>query len=172
MFWKKKRVSVFNGKSFIMAYSPVPFAESKKKEIYPSYSFYEADGLYWCVRVGEFEVGWGFGGSGYSANGSVILSRRNVDASSIDGKGLPFIKAGEISYLYESEFINNSFEGYSVYLRDELLPSIRGIAERVSEKDFPNVLESELREDPRVTALLKSNMLTLKSVRVDKVTLK
>ena len=172
MWWKKKSVSVFNGKSFIVAYSSIPFAEAKKQNTYPNYYFYEANGLYWCIRVGTFEVGWGFGdnGRGYSANGSIIVGRRNVDASSLDGKGLPFVKEGVISYLYESEFINNSFEGYTVYLRDELLISIREIADKTSAKDFQSVLESELRKDPRVATLMKSNMLILKSVRVEKIT--
>lgn len=172
MFWKKKKVSAFNGKNFIAAYSSVPFTEAKKPNAYPNYYFYEADGLYWCIRIGEFEIGWGIGddGRGYSANGSVIASRRNVDASSIYDKGLPFVKEGEISYLYESEFTGNTFEGYSIYLRDELLIPIREIAGKTSAQDFPKALEAELRNDPRVIWLMKSNMLTLKSVRVEKIT--
>lgn len=172
MFWRKKRISVMNGKRFIAAYSSKPFAESKKQNSYPNYYFYEADGLYYCIRIGEFEIGWGIGDNsrGYSANGSVIVSRRNVDASSLDGKGLPFVKEGDISYLYESEFTGNSFEGYSVYLRDELLCIIRETADRSSPEDFPKALESALREDPRVSALMKSNMLTVKSVRVERLT--
>ena len=172
MFWKSKRVSVINGKRFIAAYSTKPFAESKKQSAYPDYCFYEADGLYWCVRVGDIEIPWGFGddGNGYSANGSIVASRRNVDASSFDGKGLPFTKDGEISYLYESEFINNTFEGFSMYMRDKLLGCIREIANRVQARDFPLVLEAVLGDDPKVDALMKSNMLTLKSVRVNRVT--
>ena len=57
-----------------------------------------------------------------------------------------------------------------MYLRDELLVVIRKIARGVDAKRFPDVLEESLRNDPGVKELLKSNMLTLKSVRVDKVT--
>ncbi len=172
MFWKTKRVSVINGKRFIAAYSTKPFVEAKKQNVFPDYCFYESDNLYWCLRVGDIEIPWGFGddGRGYSANGSVIVSRRNVDASSLDGKGLPFIKEGDISYLYESEFINNTFEGYSMYLRDKLLVHIREIAKRVSAEEFPNILESSLKNDPEVAALLKLNMLMLKSVNIYRVT--
>jgi hypothetical protein len=173
MFWKSKRVSVINGKCFIAAYSTKPFAESKKQSLYPDYSFYESDGLYWCVRVGNIEIPWGFGddGNGYCANGSAIVSRRNVDASSIDGKGFPFTKEGEIYYLYESEFTGNSFEGFSMYMRDALLVYIREIAGRFNAQEFPSALESALRDDPRVADLMNANMLTLKSVRIEKITL-
>ena len=169
-----KKHAVFQAKKFIVAYSSKPFCEAKKRDIYPNYSFFESDGLYWCVRVGELEVPWGIGASStggrFSANGTIVVSRQNVDASSFDGKDLMFTKCGDIYYLYESELVNGRFEGYVIYLRDAFLATIGRIANNSEAKTFPDILEQSLRDDPKFSSLLKEQMLVLKRVDVSKVT--
>lgn len=166
----KKRVAVMNNRAFVAAFSSKPFKEAKRA--FPDYSFFESEGVFWCVRIGEFNIPWGFSsnGIGFSANGYIVVSRGNVDATSLDGKGLPFVKQGEVSYLYESEIIDDRFEGFSIYLRDALLRRIREIASTVDAKSFPLVIEDSLRNDPDVIALFKSNMLTLKRINVRNLT--
>jgi hypothetical protein len=56
-------------------------------------------------------------------------------------------------------------------MRDALLVYIREIAGRFNAQEFPSALESALRDDPRVADLMNANMLTFKSVRIEKITL-
>ena len=156
-----------NSKRFIAAYSEHPFSESKKQASYPDYYFYYADGLHWCVRVGEIEIPWGVRNqkSGYSANGSIFVSRRNVDASLFDGKGFPFKKIGKISYLYESEFTSGGFEGFADYIREKLIGCIYDLSDNVGPDEFKIAMEG-LKDNPNVKSTLKEHMIEFKSVSI------
>ena len=64
MLWFKKRVPVMNGKRFVAAYSEKAFVEAKNSARYSDYTFHELGGMNWCVRVGDIDVPFGFGGEG------------------------------------------------------------------------------------------------------------
>ena len=168
----RKKSSVFDiGKPFIAAYSKKPFAESKNSGDYPDYRFFYSGGLYWCVRIGNIDIPWGIAdnGRGFCANGSITVSRLRVDATSIDGKGYPFVKKGNILYLFEYELSKFTFEGFTTRIRDQILVIIQRIADETSAENFPSKLENELRKDPGFNAILEANMLTLERVRTNKV---
>lgn len=166
----KKRVKVLHrGIRFIAAYSDLPFDEAKHANAYPDYSFFDKDGLHWCVRIGNIEIPWGIGdnGRGYAANGTVTASRLSVDSTAFNKKGLPYTRVGDVYYLYENEFIGNGFEGFAPYMSARLLAHIINIADNSPATSFPGELDTKLRGNIEVKALLDSHSLTLEKVRVD-----
>ena len=150
----KKTVSVMNGKRFIAAYSAAPFAEleSKGASSYPDYAFCDSKKdrgvLHWCLRRGRIEIPWGitFHEGECSANGSLFVSRLNVDETSFYGEGLPFVKESvdgvDVWYLYECEFTGNGFSGFAVYMRECLLPYLRRVAEKTGVEGFRAAVET------------------------------
>ena len=171
---KKKPIKVMNGKRFIAAYSARPFEEAKQGTSYPDYSFHQYEGLYWCTRVGDIAIPWGFGKGlvGFSACGSITVSRRNVNAVSFDGRGLPYVKEGEVCYLYEKELVGDQFQGFAIYMRDQLKESIHAIARKCSgsPESFPDMME-KLGERAEVLDLMDEHKLILKEIRTDRVTI-
>ena len=172
---KNKRVSVMRGKRFVAAYSAIPFVEAeqtgKNERVYPDYAFNELEGMYWAVRVGDIEVPWGFGkydGMAFAANGNFLLSRKNVNAQAFYDKGLPFVKVGDVDYLYECELFADGFKGFSVYLRGRLLPFLLKIAKNATSEEFAEAAE-KLKDDPDVQAILREFQLTFKAVTVKAV---
>lgn len=169
----KKRVEILHkGISFIAAYSDLPFAEAKHANSYPDYSFFDKDGIHWCVRIGNIDIPWGIGdnGRGYAANGTITVSRLSVDSTNFNKKGLPYTRVGDVYYLYESEFTGNGFVGFAPYLRDRLLPHIINVADSSPATSFQGELDTKLRENPELKVLLDSHNLTLGKVRVDRIT--
>ena len=181
---KNEPVMVMNGKRFVAAYSARPFLEgmietgaiiktlkwSGEKEI-PDYKLYqEKDGTYWCVRIGDIDVPWGFDSSvnGYWANGVVTVSRMNVGSEPFDGRGFPFVREGDVFYLYECELGDNGFYGFSIYMRGQLLNSLRKLAKGMTKEDFETKLSkdgaNELKNLPEVQELLKEHRLDVKQV--------
>ena len=98
MFGIKKRIPVMQAPRFFAAYSTHPFIEEKDKARYPDYAFEHLGGMYWCIRIGDINVPFGFGKriDSFRASGLVTLSRRNVSAATVDGLGLPRVQVGEI----------------------------------------------------------------------------
>ena len=166
-----RKVSVMNGKPFVCAYSKRRFREACHTGIYPDHTFHSQGDMHWCVRVGDITVPWGFGdcGGGYSANGTVTLSRLNVDEASFCGRGLPFRKDGEIFYLYESELTETGFEGFAPFIRDRIVPHLKILSHTVDERSFTQAVQG-IRNNPDVIALMREHKLTVKTVTVDKIT--
>ncbi|MBR4942743.1 MAG: hypothetical protein IKZ28_01820 [Clostridia bacterium] len=178
-----KTVKLMNGKRFVAAYSRYPFEECMKKEgtIFkklkwsdeteiPDYQcFYnEADKTYWCVRVGEIEIPWGFGADvngEYWANGLILVSRQNVGKEPFDGRGLPFTTEGEVTYLYECELTDNGFKGFSIYMRERFLNAIKRMAKDLPQAEFEKAFSAEaLKKDKEVEEILSLHKLTLTKV--------
>lgn len=168
---KVNPVRVMSGKRFVAAYTPLPIAEEQNRAQYPDYAFGEVNGMSWCVRVGEIEVPWGFGkseGLDYSASGSFTVSRRNLGAESFDGKGMPYVKCGEVFYLYECEIGDDGLRGFNIYLRNRLMPDLL----RIAKKSTPETLEiglCELGDDPDVIEVLDELGLDLIRVNLRKI---
>ena len=160
-----------NGKRFVAAYSEKAFVEAKNSARYSDYTFHELGGMNWCVRVGDIDVPFGFGdeGGGYSAYGTVTVSRKNVSAASFDGKGLPYVKEGDIFYLYESEYNGDVYEGFSTFMRDKLTAHVTRIAATSSAEEFEAEV-NKLGEIPAVRELLDEHKLKIKSVTVENIT--
>lgn len=181
---KNKPVKVMNGKRFVAAYSVRPFLEGMSEEgvIFkklkwsgeteiPDYKCYqEKDGTYWCVRVGDIDVPWGFGSdvNGYWANGVITVSRKNVGKEPFDGRGLPFVREGDVFYLYECELGDNGFYGFSIYMRERLLNSLRKLAKGMTKEAFEETLAKDgaaaLAAIPEVRELLDEHKLVVKQV--------
>lgn len=149
----KKKISVMNGKRFVAAYSKYPFEEAEGRvDQYPDYVFCGdgkgKEGLYWCVRYGRIEIPWGitFRNGECSANGSLFVSRERVNEIPFYGEGLPFVKErvgdADVWYLYESEFTGDGFIGFSVYMRECLLPYIRLVAEEMGVEGFRDAVKT------------------------------
>lgn len=171
MFGFKKKVSVMNGKPFIAAYSDKRFKESKSRVAHPDHTFHDSDGAHWCVRVGDVKVPWGVGdqGKGYSANGTLTVSRLNVDEASFTGRGLPFVKEGDVFYLYEMiEGQDDEMIGFVPYIRDEVLKFFTGIASNTDADGFAEAVNG-LKSDPDFTKLLMDHRLVLKGVTITKI---
>ena len=163
---KKKAVRVMNGKSFIAAYSELPFEEAQGSQ-YPDYSFHTVGEMNWCVRIGDITVGWGFGkrDAPFVANGTLTVSRRNVSAVSFHGRGLPYVREGDIYYLYEGE---NTANGFAEYLRVKICEGLKEIARRSTSETFRQEVQA-LGDLPEMQRLLDEHKLVLKSVSVDRV---
>jgi hypothetical protein len=152
----KDKISIMNGKRIVAAYSTAPFAEAT--DGYPDYTFFDREvtdqrgkrqTMHWCVRKGRLEIPWGttFRNGECAANGSLYVSRRNVNEATFYGEGLPFVKervaGAEVWYLYESEFTGEGFRGFSVYMRECLLPYIRRVAEERGVEGFRAAVETD-----------------------------
>lgn len=169
MFGFKKRTPVLQPRAsgFIAAYSETPFTEEKKKARYPDYTFHKLENLYWCVRVGDIEIPWGFGQAqvGFSAHGSVTVSRRNVSAVTFDGRGLPYTRIGNVHYL-----LNDSDDDagcFRSFMRDRLVPALQEAAAGMSPEEFRTApLVDALAGIPAISALLNEHQLVLKTVTV------
>ena len=159
MFGIKKPVEVMRSVDFIAAYSEKPFAEAKSESRYPDYSFHKVDGMHWCVRIGEIKILWGFGVTHglFVANGEITLSRKNVSALSLDGKGFDYTRCGDIFYLSE--------ENYIAALKPELLNVIRSFAQTSSPDTFKIDINS-IGDYPPMKEFLDKNRLTISSVFV------
>lgn len=173
MLWnRKKRIPVMCGKRFVAAFSESPFVEERDGARYPDYSFHTVEGMHWCVRIGDIEVPWGFApdehaGIGFSAFGVITVSRRNVSAVTFDGRGLPYVRRGEIFYLFENEF-ENGFFGFSIYLRDRLLGSIKALAADKTADAFREALPALDRLEA-VRRTLDEHKLVFKEIRIQRV---
>ncbi|MBO5363458.1 MAG: hypothetical protein J6A46_03940 [Clostridia bacterium] len=178
-------VKVMNGKPFVAAYSNRPFEEGMSAQgvlfktlkwddqtTIPDYQCYydENTSKYWCVRVGDIDVPWGFGAdeNGYWANGLLSFSRKNMSEETFDGKGLPFERVGDVYYLYECELGDGGFYGFSVYIRDKMLDFLKQLAWRTSKEEFRKMIENNgvqtLMRIPKVRAFLNEHQLKLKGV--------
>ena len=170
LFKRKQPISVMGSKRFVAAYSEYPFTEANNGADYPDYSFHKVGNLYWCVRVGDIDVPWGFGDEsiGFRANGTVKISRRNVSAVTFDGRGFDYKRAGEINYLYESELGANGFVGFVPYVQRTVIRCLKEIASKSGMEKFTKEL-SYLGESREMAALLDEHKLVLKTVTIDHI---
>lgn len=164
----KRHVSVMCGEPFVAAYSRHPFTEARCGGSYPDYVFDSYGGLYWCVRVGEIEIPWGVGYDelGFGANGSITVRRRNVNAASLDMKGIPQTQLGEISYLFVNRVSASGREGFARYIEPQLLPFIRAVADKHGYDGFAGALVDELMRSDELAEVLDRHEMTLVSVFV------
>lgn len=168
----KKHISVMCGEPFIAACSRFPFLESKRGAGYPDYVFDEYDGLYWCVRVGEIDIPWGFGDDslGFGANGTLTVRRRNVNAASLDMKGIAHTKLGDVSYVFVNRVTESGREGFVRYFEPRLLPIIKDVAERYGFDGFDKACAEELLKSEKLAAILDEHEMAVVSVFVrDKI---
>ncbi len=170
---KRKKIlqRVMCREPFVAAYSSEPFFEMKDGASYPDYVFDEHGGLYWCVRVGEIEIPWGFGDEalGFGANGSLIVKRRNVDAASFDMKGTPQARVGDISYVFVNRATERGREGLARYLEPRLIPIIKELASRCGHEGFADAARRGLPENGELVRLLDEHEMTPVSVYVRSV---
>ena len=164
-FGRKKPVAVMNGKRFIAAFSARPFKEAKNGGQFPDYTFHEYGNMYWCVRVGDIDVRWGFGNGEVYANGVITLSRMNVSAASFSGKGLPYVKVGEIFYLYEEELKADRVEGFVPYMRKKINGAVAEMAKGKSPEEL-EVLVGSIGEHPEIREILNEHRLVVRSAHV------
>ena len=164
----KKHTNVMCGEPFIAACSRYPFLESKGGGSYPDYVFDKYGGLYWCVRVGEIDIPWGFGdGSlGFGANGSITVRRRNVNAASLDMKGITHTQLGDVSYVFVNRLTPSGREGFARHLEPRLLPIIRDIARRHGHTGFKASCAEELLRNKELAAVLDEHEMVLVSAFV------
>lgn len=170
MLKKKKAVSVMNAKKFFVAYSEYPFLEEKNG--YPDYEFQTVANLHYCVRVGDLNVPWGFGsydGIGYAANGEIHFARKNVGVQTFHGKNLPYEKVGDVFYLPECEFYGEKYHGYTIYLRDHIIPIIKKIAKERDADGFERELSEEFSRLEEVQQLMREHALMFKGVTIRKI---
>ena len=154
MFGIKKRIPVMQAPRFFAAYSTHPFTEEKDKARYPDYAFERLGGMYWCVRIGDIDVPFGFGKriSSFRASGIVTLTRRNVSAATVDGLGLPRVQVGDVCYFFEDRYGNEG--GFIEFMQDRLNPILAeagnalgaagfrdGIAEAIKSVSMPSVCQ-------------------------------
>ena len=170
MFGFKKRTEVLGPQAagFIAAYSERPFREEKNKAQYPDYTFHKLKNLYWCVRVGDIVIPWGFGRDqvGFAAHGSFTVSRRNVSAVTFDGRGLPYTRIGDVYYLLNE----NDGDGgcFRDFMRDRLTPALQTVAAGMSPEEFRTAALCEpLAAIDAIAALLREHQLDLKTVTVE-----
>ncbi len=174
MFFRKRASNlqrVMCNEPFIAAYSNSPFYEARDGAAFPDYVFDDYGGLHFCLRVGELEMLWGFGDKelGFGANGSLIVKRRNVDASSLDMKGIPVTRVGEICYIFVNRVTERGREGFARYLEPRLLPHIKDIARRYGKEGFSEALPSELIKNEELRALLDEHGMDIVSASVASV---
>ncbi len=165
----KKNVRVFNGKPFIAAYSHIPFSEEKNSASYPDYRFMKIDGRYWCVRVGDFSIPWGFSERevGFSANGNFLMKRANVSPSSFDSQGFSYKRSGDVFYLYESETDENGFfYGFSVDIKALIMPLFKEYAKKFTKEEFTQNAKGFTELDS-VKSILDKYYLMATSVQVN-----
>jgi len=166
---KKKSVALMKNKRFVAAFSEFPFEEERGGAQLPDYTFHEYGNMHWCVRVGDISVGWGFGNGRVYANGYAVLSRLNVNAASFSGKGLPYVKLGDVYYLYEYETdAKGNDYGFCPYMRQRLNSAIRSVAEGREASELKPLIQ-EIGEHPDIKELLAEHHLVIRSVRVDAV---
>ncbi len=167
-FWSKRKraVTVMNGRGFVAAYSEHPFAEARAR--HPDYTFHEQDGTHWCIRVGDLQIPWGFcTEDGLFANGVATVSRMNVNEASFTGRGLPYVREGEIFYLYESYFNeSDELKGFAPFLRERLAEIMREIAAESGEEGLRQGLKA-MGEREDVRRLLREHRLELRSILVE-----
>ncbi|MBE6633757.1 MAG: hypothetical protein E7620_05390 [Ruminococcaceae bacterium] len=170
-FWNrfiktKRAVRVLKGTPFLAAYSEHPFEERRVDA--PDYTFHEHEGTYWCVRVGNIEIPWGFGtDSGIAANGTVTVSRMNLNYASFTGKGLPYVCENEVFYLYEAvQDSDGRLHGFVPMMRDRLNAILREIANGKDVEELRASLKV-LADREDVRALLQEHRLQLKDVHID-----
>ena len=168
-FWKKKKsVRVLNGKSFIAAYSSLPFEEALNGTPLPNYLFDERDGTYWCFRIGDVEIPWGIDREtfGFGASGCILVSRRAVGAASLTGRGFNFVLEGDVYYLYENQLNEDGFSGFVFDMQQRLIRCIHSIARSSTADTFESAM-MHLGDDPTVQQILKEFSVQLKSVTVN-----
>ena len=169
--FRKNTADIVFDPPFVAAYSELAFTEAKNSAKYPDYSFHSVGGMNWCVRVGEITVPWGFSArdAGFSSNGVFVVSRANVSAATFDQKGFSYVKKGEVYYLYENEMDDGgSFYGFSVYMRNLLLPELKKFAKEHSGDYFARNIDAFLQLD-EVNKLLSAHRLKLVAVRINNV---
>ncbi|MBP3309174.1 MAG: hypothetical protein J6L90_07015 [Clostridia bacterium] len=174
MFFRKRKNNlqrVMCREPFIAAFSDKPFYEAQDGAAFPDFVFCEYDGHFWCVRIGEFEILWGFGDRqlGFGANGSVILKRHNMNAATFDMKGIPTTRVGEISYMFINRITDRGREGFAKYLEPRLLPHIVDIARRSGADDFKTALAEELPRCEALSEMLAEHGIELMSATVKSV---
>ena len=167
MFGIKKRIPVMQAPRFFAAYSTHPFTEEKDKARYPDYAFERLGGMYWCVRIGDIDVPFGFGKriASFRASGLVTLTRRNVSAATVDGLGLPRVQVGEICYFFEERYGNES--GFIEFMQDRLTPEIAEAAAKLGPDGFRDGIREALLTDKTVGELLDAHQMELKAVAVE-----
>lgn len=133
----------------------------------------EDNTIAWLVRTGDITIPWGLRVENFWANGEFEFSRGNVDISTLLHRGFPFVKKGEFFVLYESQFNDYGFEGYSIRIRDKIAEELRMILEQVDSADRESTLKSVLEglkersnqcEGSVLYQLCQDQVLTLKNV--------
>ena len=98
----------------------------------------------YLVRTGNITIPWGLRVDNFWANGEFEFSRPKVNITSFLHRGFPFVKKGEFFVLYESQFNDDGFEGYSIRIRDKIVEELKMILEQVDSADRESTLKSVL----------------------------
>ncbi len=159
------------GEPFVAAYSEHPFYEDTVGALYPDYAFEKSGGLYFCVRVGEIEIPWGFGDPalGFGANGTVIVRRRNVGADSLRTMGIPFTRVDDIHYAFINHITDGGLDGFTKYLEPRMLPIIREYAASLGFCAFAEQAGDRLARDGRLIRLFDEHEMSIVSLSVRSV---
>ena len=166
---KAKTVSVFtSNKPFVVACSEYAFEEADKQ--YPDLSFFEDNGLHWCVRIGDISIPWGLGADSFGASGVLNVARHNVNDSSFDRRGYRDYKTcGDVRYLFLSDFDGNDFYGFTIALRDRINPIIRDLAKGLSREEFEALAADGKKMEAAFASILEENSLSFKGFVISSI---
>ena len=160
-------------KPFVAAYSEYPFKEAKNS--IPDYRFDQSGGLYWVLKVGEMQVRWGVGAQNFRAYGVVNVERQNKNWLSLDAKGLPFRKRGDVYYLYTEEEEGIEMVGFLPYLAQNYInPLIEALITDDMDADaFRVKLQQQNAENNEILKnMTQSHSLTFKSFVIQHISKK
>ena len=166
----KKRTELSFSKPFVAAYSERPFKNAKNP--IPDYRFDRVEGVYWALKVGEMQVGWGVGAKQFKAYGIVTVERQNKNWLSLDTKGLPFRQRGDVFYLYEEEEEGLEMVGFLPYLAQTYVnPLIESLAtDDMDAETFKTVLQQQTPENnEKLRKMTQGHALTFKTFTIQHI---
>lgn len=168
-----KKAQLSFGKPFVAAYSEHPFKEAKND--IPDYRFDQSGGLYWVLKVGEMQVRWGVGAKNFRAYGILNVERQNKNWLSLDAKGLPFRKIGDVYYLYAEEEEGFEMVGFLPYLAQNYInPMIEElITDDMDGEAFrAKLLQQTEQNNEKLRSMTQNHALTFKSFVIQHISKK